>query len=93
VFAGSPIKRIGRERFLRNVLIALGNSGAPDARGSVEQHLDEHSALVRAMAVWALERLLEPSSFAALRERHLPRERDPAVRAEWLASGGRQAAE
>ena len=93
IFAGSPIKRIGRERFLRNVLIALGNSGDPAQRGSVEPLLEERSALVRAMAVWALERLLEPSSFAGLRDAHLARERDPAVRAEWLETAGRRAAE
>ena len=92
IFAGSPVKRIGRERFLRNVLIALGNSGDPAQRESVEPLLDERSALVRAMAVWALERLLEPSSFAALRDAHLAQERDPSVRAEWLETAGRRAA-
>ena len=85
VFSGSPIKRVGRDRFLRNVLIALGNSGDASQRGAVEPLLDDPAPLVRAMAVWALSRLLDPGAFAALRERHLPGESDAEVRAEWLA--------
>jgi epoxyqueuosine reductase len=83
VFAGSAIKRIGRDRFIRNVLIAMGNSGdlrlAPDA----EQLLGDHAPIVRAMAVWALSRLLDGDRFAALRARHLPEEPDPDVASEW----------
>jgi epoxyqueuosine reductase len=83
VFAGSAIKRIGRDRFVRNVLIALGNSGdarlAPDA----ERLLGDPAPIVRAMAVWALSRLLDGDRFAALRARHLPHEPDPDVASEW----------
>jgi epoxyqueuosine reductase len=83
LFRGSPIKRIGRDRFVRNVLIAIGNSGdariAPEARSL----LDDSSPLVRAMAIWALRRLLDVQSFAMIRAEHAGSEADPAVRAEW----------
>ncbi|MGE5148162.1 MAG: tRNA epoxyqueuosine(34) reductase QueG [Candidatus Eiseniibacteriota bacterium] len=87
VFSGSPIKRIGRDRFIRNVLIALGNGGDARQRDAVEPLLADASPLVRAMAVWALGRLVDAASFAALRERVLPGEGDAEVRAEWLAEG------
>lgn len=56
-FRKSPVKRIGRERFVRNVLIAIGNSGDPALAAEAERLLDDPSPLVRAMAVWALRRL------------------------------------
>ncbi len=83
VFAGSPIKRTGRARFLRNVLIALGNTGMRDLAPVAERRLDDESPLVRAMAVWALSRLLDGAAFAALRARRLDGEEDPDVRREW----------
>ncbi len=83
LFAGSPVKRVKRERFVRNVLIALGNSGDAAQAAVVEPLLTDASPLVRAMAVWALSRLLDDDAFAALRERHLPDEDDDHVRAEW----------
>jgi len=83
VFAGSPVKRIGRDRFVRNVLIGLGNSGARDQAAVVEGLLPDPSPLVRAMAVWALRRLAPPHRFAAIRARLRPGEADPAVREEW----------
>ena len=85
VFAGSPIKRIGRDRFIRNVLIALGNSGDAGQRAAIEPLLADSAPLVRAMAVWALGRLVDAEAFATLRERFLPGEGDAQVRAEWLA--------
>ncbi|MDJ0949176.1 MAG: tRNA epoxyqueuosine(34) reductase QueG [Alphaproteobacteria bacterium] len=85
VFAGSPIKRLGRDRFLRNVLIAIGNSGDGSLAPAVEGHLTDPSPLVRAMAVWALSRVLDAQAFKALRGRHSVRETDAAVRAEWQA--------
>ena len=85
LFAGSPIKRIGRDRFVRNVLIAIGNSGAPDLAPSAEARLADASPLVRAMAIWALGRLLPPTAFAALKSRHGPNEADAGVAAEWAA--------
>ena len=83
LFSGSPVKRSGRDRFIRNVLIAIGNSGEPQLAREAERLLGDPSPLVRAMAVWALSRLLPPSDFAQLRDRHGPREADDAVRAEW----------
>jgi epoxyqueuosine reductase len=54
LFRGSPIKRIGRDRFVRNVLIAIGNSGDARLATEAERLLGDPSPLVRAMAVWAL---------------------------------------
>jgi epoxyqueuosine reductase len=85
-FAGSPIKRTGRDRFVRNVLIAIGNSGDPTLAALAEERLADTSPLVRAMAVWALAELLDRSSFGALAMRHAGSEPDPAVRAEWQAA-------
>ena len=83
LFAGSPVKRIGRDRFLRNVLIAIGNSGAAALLPAVEERLDDPSPLVRAMAVWALRRLAQLPVVEAQRAARLAREADAAVRAEW----------
>lgn len=82
LFAGTPVKRTGRDRFLRNVLIAIGNSGRAELAASALPHLDDPSALVRAMAVWALGRL-DPAQAMALAPAALEGESDPQVRAEW----------
>ncbi|MFZ1813171.1 MAG: tRNA epoxyqueuosine(34) reductase QueG [Rhizobiaceae bacterium] len=65
-FSGSPVKRIGRSRFIRNVLIAIGNSGEPALIPAAGAQLGDNDAVVRGAAVWALSRLLEPDAFAAL---------------------------
>jgi epoxyqueuosine reductase len=83
-FAGGPIKRLGHVRFLRNVLIAIGNSGDVTLAKSARAHLEHPSPLVRAVAVWALSRLTTRRDFVALALRHSPAERDEAVAAEWL---------
>ena len=85
LFAGTPVKRTGRDRFVRNVLIALGNSADPGLLPVAEARLADASPLVRAMAVWALGRL-SPARLAALAGDHLPGEGDEAVRGEWQAS-------
>jgi epoxyqueuosine reductase len=82
-FSGSPIKRIGRDRFLRNVLIAAGNSGEAGLIAQCKAHLGDASALVRGAAVWALSRLLDVSGFAALASHRLGEESDPYVASEW----------
>jgi epoxyqueuosine reductase len=83
LFSGSPIKRIGRDRFVRNVLIALGNSGDPAALVAIEPLLEDASPLVRAMAVWAFRALAPHHRQDAARAARLPAETDPAVRREW----------
>ena len=83
-FSGSPIKRIGRDRFLRNVLIAAGNSRAGGLIATVERHLGDGSPLVRGAAVWALGEL-DPDRAARQRQHRAPAESDPDVQAEWAA--------
>jgi epoxyqueuosine reductase len=83
VFSGSPVKRIGRNRFIRNVLIAIGNSGDGALMPIARDLLDDESDLVRAMAIWALSRLLTAEDFAAERKARIGRESDRAVRDEW----------
>ena len=83
LFRASPIKRIGRDRFVRNVLIAIGNSGDATLAAQAERLLDDPSPLVRGMAVWALSRLLDAPRFAALAAMHAPQEADTDVLAEW----------
>lgn len=78
-FAGSPIKRIGRDRFVRNVLIAIGNSGKPELAPVAERLLADPSALVRGMAVWALARLVEPLRLQALLLAPAAVESEPSV--------------
>jgi epoxyqueuosine reductase len=57
LFSGSPIKRIGVNRMIRNCLIAAGNSGDPVLRPSVERHLTNEDPVVADAARWAIERL------------------------------------
>jgi epoxyqueuosine reductase len=82
-FSGTPIKRTGRDRFIRNVLVAIGNSGDAGLAGEAVCLLDDASPLVRAMAVWALGRLLAPEVVAGHAAGRLEREDDPDVREEW----------
>jgi epoxyqueuosine reductase len=88
VFAGSAIKRSGRARLIRNVLIALGNSGDAAALPVAAARLGDPSPLVRGAAVWALSRLMAPSAFAALRAVHRGGECNPGVQGEWDAPEG-----
>ncbi len=86
LFRASPIKRIGRDRFVRNVLIAIGNSGDASLASAAEALLDDASPLVRGMAVWALARLVPGKALATLAERHADAEPDDAVAQEWRAA-------
>jgi len=88
VFAGSPIKRIGRDRFVRNVMIAIGNSGSQRHADLCIQKLEDASPLVRGASVWALGKL-SPAAFEEQRTQRRAGETDPAVREEWDA--GREA--
>jgi epoxyqueuosine reductase len=85
LFSKSPVKRIGRDRFLRNVLIAIGNSGDAALAAEAERLLADASPLVRGAAVWALGRLLPRARIQTLAASHRPTESDPGVRDEWAA--------
>ncbi|HEX5957686.1 MAG TPA: tRNA epoxyqueuosine(34) reductase QueG [Hyphomicrobiaceae bacterium] len=82
-FAGTPIKRTGRDRVVRNALIAAGNSGDASLRPAVERLLADASPLVRAMAVWALGQLVGDQAWAAARSYHALGETDSTVLDEW----------
>src|SRR5581483_5579907 len=84
-FAGTPVKRTGRDRVVRNALIAAGNSGDAGLLPAAERLLDDASPLVRAMAVWAVRRLAEPGYADRVRQSRIGRETDDVVRAEWEA--------
>ena len=83
LFSGSPVKRIGRERFLRNVLIAVGNSGDAALVPVARARLDDEAPIVRGAAVWALSRLMPAAEFAALAGERAGPETDAGVRKEW----------
>jgi epoxyqueuosine reductase len=84
LFAKTAIKRTGRDRFVRNVLIAIGNSGNASLVPEAERLLDDASPLVRGAAVWALGQLLAREKFAALARRKP--ELDDTVQDEWTAA-------
>jgi epoxyqueuosine reductase len=81
LFAKTSIKRTGRDRFVRNVLIAIGNSRDIALSAEAERLLDDPSPLVRGAAVWALSQLLPRQRFAELGKKHA--DADPAVQSEW----------
>ena len=85
LFAGSPVKRIGRDRFIRNVLIAAGNSSEIALVPEIERLLGDASPLVRAMAVWALSKLVSKHRFDLARHGHIADESDADVQQEWNA--------
>ncbi|MCY1297972.1 Epoxyqueuosine reductase [compost metagenome] len=86
LFSGSPVKRIGRDRFVRNVLIAAGNSGDQALVPAVRARIGDTSPVVRAMAVWALSRLVAPAALAEFAEQCEP-ETDEDVLNEWQMAG------
>jgi epoxyqueuosine reductase len=88
IFAGSPIKRIGRDRMVRNALVAAGNAGGTVAPGRIAPLLDDPAAVVRGAAVWALGRV-DPARWQAERAARADRETDPDVAGEWLREPGR----
>ncbi len=86
MFAKTAVKRTGRERFVRNVLTAIGNSGDPALATHAERLLADPSPLIRGAAVWALGRL-DPARLASLASAHAG-EQDPCVAEEWAAAAG-----
>jgi epoxyqueuosine reductase len=79
LFAKTSIKRTGRDRFVRNVLIAIGNSGDASLASEAERLLDDASPLVRGAAVWALRKLLPAEKLSTLRRN----DDDASVMEEW----------
>ena len=88
LFAGGPVKRIGHARFLRNVLIAIGNAGDTSFLPLVVERIVHESPLVRAMAVWAAARLCDDAAWKALAQNFAASETDLDVRAEWARGRG-----
>jgi epoxyqueuosine reductase len=86
MFAKTAIKRTGRDRFVRNVLIAIGNSADPALAIHAERLLADPAPLVRGAAVWVLGQLIAPDALEALAARHRTAEPDPGVRDEWAAA-------
>ncbi|WP_202033687.1 tRNA epoxyqueuosine(34) reductase QueG [Agrobacterium larrymoorei] len=85
-FSGSPVKRIGRNRFVRNVLIAAGNSGDSSFVDQCRALAQDASPDVRGMAIWALSRLMDSASFNAYAAARAP-EDDSDVLDEWKMAG------
>ena len=83
LFSTTSIKRIGRDRFLRNVLIAAGNSRDDNFIDDITPLLLDDSHLVRAMAVWSLSQLCTKNKFEKLKKSYLHLERDKDVIKEW----------
>ena len=83
LFAGGPIKRVGRARFVRNVMIAIGNSNDRALSGLAVERLDDESPLVRGAAIWALARLVSRAKFSSFASEGLRREREGPVIDEW----------
>jgi epoxyqueuosine reductase len=82
LFSANPVKRIGRDRFMRNVLIALGNSGDSDLTNSITPHLEDGNPLVRGAAIWALSQL-DRAKTLELAKKALTVEKDASVLQEW----------
>jgi len=87
LFARTAIKRTGRDRFVRNVLIAIGNSRDLALAPYAEQLVTDPSTIVRGAAVWALGRLVSKRELAVLAAKHGSAETDPSVRGEWASEG------
>ncbi len=82
-FAGTPVRRAGYDRFMRNILIAAGNSDDTALVPLVRTHLANQAAMVRAMAVWASSQLMDQHAWIELKHQYLPAETDDIVRTEW----------
>lgn len=84
-FSGTPVRRLGRERFVRNVMVAVGNARDPRLAPLIAERAADAAPQVRAAAAWAARRTMPRSQWQALAERRLACETDPMVRAEWAA--------
>jgi epoxyqueuosine reductase len=88
IFAGSPIKRIGRDRMVRNALIAAGNAAGAVPAQRIVALLDDAAPVVRGAAVWALYRA-DPARWRVERATRAAAESDAEVAAEWLRAPAR----
>ena len=86
LFTASPIKRIKRRRFIRNVLIAIGNSGNAKYLPQIETLLEDEEPLIRGAAIWAAEQLMSADIFVKTHARLASLEQDEGVQLEWSAS-------
>ena len=82
-FSGTPLRRLGYYRFLRNVLIAAANSKQTDLVGEVKKKLDSENELVRAMAIWAIS-CLDKKQFFIEKKIRFKKEAISSVRNEWM---------
>ncbi len=82
-YAGTPVKRLGRERFVRNVMIAAGNAGRGRHDALIAERVADEAPQVRAAAAWAARQTMDEAPLRRLAGEALGRERDPMVRAEW----------
>ena len=85
-FSGTPIKRTGRDRFIRNCLVAAGNSKDETLQAFIKPLLEDEHPLVRGTAVWALSQLLSKEAFTKLKQTEIVKEKDPLVKSEWQIS-------
>ncbi len=83
LFAGGPIKRVGRARFVRNVMIAIGNSNDRALAAAAVERLDDDAPLVRGAAIWALARLSSREEFSSFAAGGVRKETDASVIEEW----------
>ena len=83
-FSGSSIKRVGRDRFIRNVLVAVGNSNNQNFVKDIIPLLEDSSELVRAMSIWALRELSTKHDFETQKNIYFNSETDIKVKNEWL---------
>ena len=85
-FSGSPIKRLGHTRFIRNVLIAIGNSGDKNLIDAARRELTNPEPLIRGMAIWAFRSLVDEKTATGERVRLEPAETDKDVASEWIVA-------
>ena len=86
LFTASPIKRIKRRRFIRNILIAIGNSANTKYLPQIEMLLKDEEPLIRGAAIWAAEQLMSGAAFAKIHAQLANSETDEGVKLEWAAS-------
>ncbi|MEM8663531.1 MAG: tRNA epoxyqueuosine(34) reductase QueG [Pseudomonadota bacterium] len=82
-YAGTPVKRLGRERFVRNVMVAVGNAPAGTHESAIREGTADDAPQVRAASAWAARRTMGRAAFAALRDMRLGAEHNSMVRQEW----------